>query len=57
MAVENLFFIALLFLILGNGAFKPNISTQVGDLYPPSDPRRDLVQVYRCCVSRRYCNR
>jgi POT family proton-dependent oligopeptide transporter len=39
--VENLFFIALLFLILGNGAFKPNISTQVGDLYPPGDPRRD----------------
>ncbi len=41
MAVENLFFIALLFLIMGNGAFKPNISTQVGDLYPPGDPRRD----------------
>jgi POT family proton-dependent oligopeptide transporter len=28
-------------LILGNGAFKPNISTQVGNLYPPGDPRRD----------------
>ena len=41
MAVESLFFIALLFLILGNGAFKPNISTQVGSLYPPGDPRRD----------------
>ena len=41
MAVESLFFPALLFLILGNGAFKPNISTQVGDLYPPGDPRRD----------------
>jgi POT family proton-dependent oligopeptide transporter len=41
MAIENLFFIALLFLIMGNGAFKPNISTQVGDLYPPGDPRRD----------------
>src|SRR5208337_5202458 len=35
------FFPALLFLILGNGAFKPNISTQVGNLYPPGDPRRD----------------
>jgi len=41
MAVEALFFPALLFLILGNGAFKPNISTQVGSLYPPGDPRRD----------------
>jgi len=28
-------------LILGNGAFKPNISTQVGLLYPQGDPRRD----------------
>ena len=41
MAVESLFFPALLFLILGNGAFKPNISTQVGSLYPQGDPRRD----------------
>ena len=41
MAVESLFFPALLFLILGNGAFKPNISTQVGSLYPPGDRRRD----------------
>ena len=28
-------------LILGIGAFKPNISSQVGALYPPGDPRRD----------------
>jgi hypothetical protein len=28
-------------LILGNGAFKPNMLTQVGELYPPGDPRRD----------------
>ncbi len=41
MAVESMFFPALLFLILGNGAFKPNISTQVGALYPPGDHRRD----------------
>jgi POT family proton-dependent oligopeptide transporter len=41
MAFESLFFIALLFIILGNGAFKPNISTQVGSLYPPGDARRD----------------
>jgi POT family proton-dependent oligopeptide transporter len=41
MAFENQFFIALLLLIIGNGAFKPNISTQVGNLYAPGDPRRD----------------
>jgi POT family proton-dependent oligopeptide transporter len=41
MASERLMLLALLVLILGNGAFKPNISTQVGLLYPPGDPRRD----------------
>jgi POT family proton-dependent oligopeptide transporter len=41
MAVESLFLFALLALILGNGCFKPNISTQVGGLYAPGDPRRD----------------
>ncbi len=38
---ENLFFVGLLFLIVGNGFFKPNISAQVGNLYPPGDKRRD----------------
>jgi proton-dependent oligopeptide transporter, POT family len=41
MAFEPLLLLALLFLILGNGAFKPNMSSQVGELYPPDDPRRD----------------
>ena len=41
MAIENSFFLALLLLIIGNGAFKPNVSTQVGSLYPKGDPRRD----------------
>ena len=41
MAFEPLFLFALLTLIFGNGAFKPNISTQVGGLYAPGDPRRD----------------
>lgn len=41
MAFEQFFLVALLFLILGNGCFKPNISTQVGNLYPHGDPRRD----------------
>src|ERR1041384_6669322 len=37
MAVESLLFIALGFLVLGMGAFKPNVSTQVGSLYAPDD--------------------
>jgi POT family proton-dependent oligopeptide transporter len=41
MAFESYFFFALLFLILGNGGFKPNISTQVGGLYKPGDHRID----------------
>lgn len=41
MAIEYLFLPALLFLILGNGFFKPNISTQVGSLYAENDSRRD----------------
>ncbi len=41
MAIESLFLVALLFIILGNGCFKPNISTQVGNLYPAGDSRRD----------------
>src|SRR6516225_9253722 len=41
MASERMFLLALMFLILGNGCFKPNISTQVGLLYPPGDKRRD----------------
>jgi POT family proton-dependent oligopeptide transporter len=35
------FFLALALLIAGNGFFKPNISTMVGQLYPPDDERRD----------------
>lgn len=41
MAFESLFYPALGLLILGNGLFKPNISAQVGELYPAGDPRRD----------------
>jgi POT family proton-dependent oligopeptide transporter len=41
MAFEPLLLVALLMLILGNGAFKPNISTQVGGLYAQGDTRRD----------------
>lgn len=41
MAFQSMFYPAMLFLILGCGAFKPNISTQVGNLYEPGDPRKD----------------
>ncbi len=41
MAFEPFLNIALGLLILGNGFFKPNISTIVGGLYEEHDPRRD----------------
>src|SRR3954447_26241162 len=43
MAFEEyaIFMSALIFLIFGNGFFKPNMSTQVGRLYPANDGRRD----------------
>jgi POT family proton-dependent oligopeptide transporter len=37
----NLLFVGLLLLIIGNGFFKPNISTQVGNLYKAGDARID----------------
>ncbi|GEM74721.1 peptide MFS transporter [Vibrio sagamiensis] len=37
----NTFYLGLLFIIAGNGLFKPNISTMVGDLYQSGDNRRD----------------
>ncbi len=43
LAIENdiAFFLALSFIIVGNGFFKPNISTFVGTLYEKGDPRKD----------------
>lgn len=35
------FYSGLTLLVLGNGLFKPNISTMVGDLYTANDHRRD----------------
>ncbi|HWA04025.1 MAG TPA: peptide MFS transporter [Rhizomicrobium sp.] len=37
----SLLFVGLAMLIVGNGFFKPNISTQVGNLYKPGDARID----------------
>ncbi len=34
-------YIGLIFLIIGNGFFKPNISVLLGSLYPQGDSRRD----------------
>lgn len=43
MAIENetFLYIALSFLIIGNGFFKPNMPTILSDLYEENDPRRD----------------
>ena len=38
---EKLFYMGISFTIVGTGFFKPNISTMVGSLYKPNDPRRD----------------
>lgn len=35
------FYLGISILIVGNGFFKPNISTMVGSLYKDDDPRRD----------------
>jgi POT family proton-dependent oligopeptide transporter len=43
MAIEPAFLIALLALLLGVGAFKGNIATQVGALYGPNDLRRAMA--------------
>jgi POT family proton-dependent oligopeptide transporter len=40
-SVEGGLYLALLVIILGNGAFKPNISTLLGRLYPPGSPLKD----------------
>lgn len=43
LAIENnvAFFLALAFIVVGNGFFKPNISTFVGSLYKDGDLRKD----------------
>ncbi|MBC2837798.1 peptide MFS transporter [Robiginitalea sp. SC105] len=43
LAVEHnvAFYLALALIVVGNGFFKPNISTFVGSLYKEGDPRKD----------------
>ncbi len=58
MAFEDIwiFYSALGFLIIGNGFFKPNMSVQVGRLYPKNDPRRDgAYTIFYMGFSRRWC--
>ncbi len=40
---KALMFCGLAALVVGNGFFKPNISTMVGSLYPPEDSRKDAA--------------
>lgn len=40
---SNLFYLGLFFLIAGNGLFKPNISSMVGKLYPPTSDKKDAA--------------
>ena len=43
MAIQSAFVFALTALVLGVGAFKGNIATQVGALYGPNDLRRAMA--------------
>ncbi len=38
---DTFFFLGLIFIILGTGLLKPNVSTVVGELYPEGGARRD----------------
>jgi proton-dependent oligopeptide transporter, POT family len=38
---QTTFYIGLALLVIGNGFFKPNISSMIGRFYPEGDPRRD----------------
>ncbi|WP_293957747.1 MULTISPECIES: peptide MFS transporter [unclassified Sphingobacterium] len=38
---SNFFYLGLLLMILGNGMFKPNISSMVGNLYPDKSSKKD----------------
>ena len=52
MAIQSAFVFALLFLLLGVGAFKGNIASQVGSLYGPNDLRRATAfQIFYIFIS------
>lgn len=39
--ITQTFYLGLVFVVVGSGILKPNMSALVGELYPPGDPRRD----------------
>ncbi len=43
MSRRPIFYLALFFLVLGNGLFKPNISVMVGNLYAEGSPLKDAA--------------
>src|SRR3982751_7018816 len=52
MAIEPAFVFALLSLLLGVGAFKGNIASQVGALYGPNDLRRAMAfQIFYIAIN------
>src|SRR4051795_1637547 len=52
MAIEPAFLLALLCLVLGVGAFKGNIASQVGALYGPNDLRRAMAfQIFYIAIN------
>jgi POT family proton-dependent oligopeptide transporter len=38
---ETLLYVALLLIVIGNGFFKPNVSTMLGNMYPEGSPLKD----------------
>lgn len=52
MATEWAFLIGMLAVCVGNGAFKPSMSTQLSALYDANDPRRDAgFSIFYCCIN------
>ena len=52
MATEWAFVIGLVLVCVGNGAFKPSMSTQLSALYAKDDPRRDQgFSIFYCCIN------
>tara|TARA_B100000683_G_scaffold157992_2_gene152499 strand:+ start:24336 stop:25991 length:1656 start_codon:yes stop_codon:yes gene_type:complete len=52
MASEWAFLIGLVLVCVGNGAFKPSISTQLSALYDKNDPKRDSgFSIFYCCIN------
>ena len=52
MASERFFLLGMLAVCIGNGAFKPSISTQLSALYAKDDPKRDGgFSIFYCCIN------